>query len=107
MPTKAEKLLAKGRALERKGKREKAIDVYRDGCRADPYDPDIWTARGEAARALGLQGEAAESLFHVCELFARAGLPGDALRVLNTVLDIDRNHGGAKRLKRVMEERTG
>jgi len=105
MPTKAEKLLSKGKALESKGKRDRALDLYRDACRAEPYDPDVWMARGEAARAMGLAGEAAESLFHVCELFARGGLPADALRVVNQVLQIDANHGGAKRLRRVLEDK--
>jgi hypothetical protein len=52
MPTKAEKLLSKGKALESKGKRDRALDLYRDACRAEPYDPDVWMARGEAARAM-------------------------------------------------------
>ena len=43
MATKAEKLLAKGRSLESKGKRDKALDVYRDACRSEPYDPDVWS----------------------------------------------------------------
>ena len=47
--TKAEKLLAKGRGLEKKGKQDKALEVYRDACRAEPYDPELWTARAEAA----------------------------------------------------------
>jgi CRP-like cAMP-binding protein len=106
MPTKAEKLLQKGRALESKGKRDRALDVYRDACRAEPYDPDVWMARGETARALGLAGEAAESLFHVCELYARGGLPAEALRVVKRVLEIDGTHGGARRLRRVLEEKS-
>jgi CRP-like cAMP-binding protein len=107
MPTKAEKLLAKGQALERKGKRDKALEVYRDACRAEPYDPDLWTARAEAALALGMSGEAAESLFHVCDLFARSGMPSEALEVVERVLKLDRTHGGAKRLKRMLEQKLG
>jgi CRP-like cAMP-binding protein len=105
MPANVAKLLAKGKALEGKGKRDKALDVYRDACRAEPYDPDVWTARGEAARALGMLGEAAESLFHVCELFARGGMPEDALKVLRRVLEINPDHGGARRLRHMLEGR--
>lgn len=107
MPTKAEKLLAKGKSLEIKGRRDKALDIYRDACRAEPYDPDVWMARAEAAKAQGLTGEAAESFFHVCELYARGGLPEEALRVVKRVLEIDPGHGGARRLRRVLQEKAG
>jgi CRP-like cAMP-binding protein len=107
MATKAEKLLAKGQALEKKGKRDKALDVYRDACRAEPYDPDLWTARADAARALGMTGEAAEALFHVCDLFARSGMPGEALDVVKRVLALEPEHHGAKRLRRILEQRLG
>jgi CRP-like cAMP-binding protein len=105
MPTNVAKLLAKGKALEGKGKREKALDVYRDACRAEPYDPDVWTARADTARSLGLSGEAAESLFHVCELYARGGMPDDALKVVRRVLEINAEHSGARRLRRMLEDR--
>jgi CRP-like cAMP-binding protein len=107
MATKAEKLLAKGKTLEAKGKREKALELYRDACRAEPYDPDLWTARGDAANAAGLRGEAAESLFHVCELYARGGLPAQALPVVKRVLALDPGHGGARRLRGVLEQKLG
>ena len=105
MATKAEKLLAKGRSLEAKGRREKALEVYRDACRVEPYDPDLWTARADAARAMGLRGEAAEALFHVCDLFARGGLPTQALPVVKKVLELEPSHGGARRLLSVLEKR--
>src|SRR5262245_33696715 len=106
MATKAEKLLAKGQALESKGKLEKALDVYREGCREAPYDPDLWTARAETAQALGLPGEAAEALFHVSDLFARSGMPGEALKLARRVLELDKGHGGARRFVRLLEART-
>ncbi len=105
MATKGEKLLAKGQGLERKGKLEKALDVYRDGCRHAPYDPDLWTARAEAAQALGLSGEAAEALFHVSDLFARSGMPLEALKLARRVLELDKGHGGARRFVRMLESR--
>ncbi len=105
MSSKAEKLLAKGRTLESKGKREKALDVYRDGCRALPYDPDLWSARGELAHLLGHTQEAVEALFKLCELYARGGLPAEGLTVARRVLELDPGHGGARRLRRVLEDR--
>lgn len=102
--TKAEKLLAKGKGLEKKGKREKALEVYRDACRAEPYDPELWTARAEAAEAVGLPGEAAEALFHVCDLYARTGMQVDALAVVKRVLLLDKGHSGARRLLRLLDK---
>lgn len=105
MASKAEKLLAKGQGLEKKGKLEKALEAYRDGCRQAPYDPDLWTARANAAETLGLTGEAAEALFHVADLFARAGMPAEALELAKKVLKLDAGHGGARRFKRMLEAR--
>src|SRR5215475_4288725 len=104
MASKAEKLLGKGRALEKKGRRDKALEVYRDACRAEPYDPELWTARAGAAEALGLTGEAAESLFHVCDLYARAGMQGDALTAVRRVLALDEGHSGTRRMLRVLDK---
>jgi CRP-like cAMP-binding protein len=103
MSTKAEKLLAKGRGLEKKGKRDKALELYRDACRAEPYDPELWTARAETAEALGLAGEAAEALFHVCDLYARTGMQADALVAVKRVLVLDKGHSGARRLLRLLD----
>jgi CRP-like cAMP-binding protein len=105
MATKAEKLLAKGQALDKKGKREKALELYREACAAEPYDPDPWTIRSETAHALGLTGEAAEALFHVCELFARSGMTTDALETAKRVLVLEPGHGGARRLAKMLEAR--
>jgi CRP-like cAMP-binding protein len=105
--SRAEKLLSKGQAFEKKGKPDKALEVYRDGCRQEPYDPDLWLARAAVARKQNLDGEAAESLFKCCDLYARAGLPGDALRVAKQVLELDKGHGGAKRMVRMLETRLG
>src|SRR6266498_1104176 len=107
MANKAEKLLAKGRSLEAKGRRDKALEIYRDACRSEPYDPDLWTARADTANAMGLRGEAAEALFHVCDLFTRGGMPANALPVVRRVLELDPAHGGAKRLLRVLETKLG
>src|SRR5262249_37485107 len=89
MAGKVEKLLAKGKTLEGKGRRDKALEVYRAACRSAPYDPDLWTARAKAAEALGLRAEAAEALFHVSELYARSGAAAVALPVVKQVLGLD------------------
>src|SRR5262249_4708103 len=100
---KAEKLLAKGRGLEKKGKRDKALAVYREACRVEPYDPELWTARANAAEAVGLAGEAAEALFHVCDLYARSGMQADALAAAKGVVGLDKGHRGARRLLRLLD----
>ena len=87
MATKVEKLLLKGQGLEKKGKRDKALEIYRDACKQAPYDPEVWTVRADTAFALGMTGEAAEALFHVADLYARGGMPLDALRLARRVLD--------------------
>src|SRR4051812_44151753 len=105
MATRAEKLLAKGQGLEKKGKQAAALDVYRDGCKAEPYDPDVWTARANPAEAMGDRIEAAESLFRVCDLYVRGGMPEEALAVVRRVLTLDAGHGGARRFQRMLEAR--
>jgi CRP-like cAMP-binding protein len=105
MATKAEKLVAKGRALAEKGKPAKALECYRDACKVEPYDPEVWVLRSDAAHGLGLHGEAAESLFHVCELYARSGMIAPAHATARKVLAIDPSHGGARRLAKMFEAR--
>lgn len=106
MASKAEKLLTKGRSLEAKGRPDKALQVYRDACRSEPYDPDLWAARADVARDSGLKDEAADALFHVCELYARGGLFRQALPVVHKLLELDPDHSGGKRLLRMLEHRS-
>src|SRR5262245_61713422 len=105
MASKAERFVSKARSLEAKGRRDKALELYRDACREEPYDPDLWRARAETATAEGLHGEAAEAFFHVGDLYARGGLAAEALPVVKRVLEIDPHHGGARRLAGVLERR--
>jgi CRP-like cAMP-binding protein len=105
MATKAEKLLAKGQGLEKKGKRDKALEVFRDACKEHPYDLDLWTARAEAALGLGQTAEGADALFKVSDMYARGGLPREALRIARRVLEVDKGHGGARRFLRMLEAR--
>lgn len=105
MATKAEKLLAKGQGFEKKGKLERALECYREACAESPYDPELWQARGECAHKLGHTPEAADALFRVSDMFARGGMPMEALKVVRRVLEIDAQHGGAKRFLRLLESR--
>lgn len=107
MASRAEKLLNKGRSLESKGKLEKALAHYRDACKEEPYDPDLWMARADLAQRLGFPAEAAEALFRVGDLFARAGMPSEALKAVRRVLQLDHDHAGARRFARMLEARLG
>ncbi len=107
MSSRAEKLLQKGKGFEKKGRREQALQAYRDGCAKEPYDPDLWMARGEMAQTLKLTPEAVEAFFHVGELYLRGGMAVEALETVKRVLKLDPNHGGGKRLLRVLEGRAG
>ncbi len=105
--SKAEKLIAKGRTLESKGKLDKALDVFREATKLDPIDPEAWQARGELAAKIGAPREAAESLFRVSDMYARAGMPREALRLIVRVLELDPQHDGAKRFRRMLESKSG
>ncbi len=105
--SKAEKLIAKGRALEQKGKLERALDVFREATKLDPIDPEAWQARGELAARIGAPREAAESLFRVSDMYARAGMPREALKVIIRVLELDPQHEGARRFRRMLESKSG
>ncbi|MBI4509360.1 MAG: cyclic nucleotide-binding domain-containing protein [Deltaproteobacteria bacterium] len=107
MATRAEKLLSKGQALERKGKRDKALELYRDACDKEPYDPELWTARAAVAHALGNAPEATSSLFRAADIYARAAMPSEALTLARRVLEIDKNHGGARRFLSMLQARYG
>ena len=105
--SKAEKLVAKGRTLEQKGKLDKALDVFREATKLDPIDPEAWQARGELAARIGAPREAAESLFRVSDMYARAGMPREALKLILRVLELDPQHEGARRFRRMLESRSG
>jgi CRP-like cAMP-binding protein len=107
MASKAEKLIAKGRSHEAKGHLEKALGCFRDATKADPVDPEGWLARGEAAARLRAEREAAESFFKVGDMYARAGMPREALKLIVRVLELDPQHEGARRFRKMLERRSG
>lgn len=64
----------------------------------DRNDPQTWIQRAELEENSGQEQQAAATLFHVADLYARAGLRADAAAVLSRVLHLDPKHSGALRL---------
>ncbi len=100
-----ERLLGKARSAVDKGKRDKALELYRDACSEAPHDPDLWLERAEVERRAGAAGAAAESMFHAADLYARAGMASEAAGIAEKVLALDPKHGGARRFVRMMAVR--
>ncbi|HTM23362.1 MAG TPA: cyclic nucleotide-binding domain-containing protein [Kofleriaceae bacterium] len=100
-----ERLLTKARAAAEKGKRDKALELYRDACSEAQHDPDLWLERAELERKSGATAAAAESLFHAADLYARAGMAGEAAGIAEKVLALDPKHGGARRFARMLASR--
>jgi CRP-like cAMP-binding protein len=103
--TKADKLVEKGRALERKGNARKAWKLYVDACDLARYDPEVWLARARAAEACGESGDALEAYFYVADLYVRGGMPSEAAKMAQRVLELDPKHGGARRFVALLESR--
>ena len=47
MATRLEKVREKSAALAHKGKHDKALELWRDACKKEPFDPYRWIGRGE------------------------------------------------------------
>ncbi len=105
MATKAEKLFKKGQAQEQKGNLKKAWKQYRSACDHAKYDPEVWLARANVAESLEEKGDAVESLFYVADLYVRGGMPREALRVAERVIELDPKHGGARRFISLLERK--
>ena len=67
------KLLKKARTQVKKGNLDKALSTFKEACEVSRYDEKIWTERAELAEQLGQIEEAAESYFHLADMFARSG----------------------------------
>jgi cAMP-dependent protein kinase regulator len=102
MATKAEKLLKKGRAQQSKGNHLKAWKSFRSACDHAKHDPQVWLARADMAVELQETEDAVESLFYLADLYVRSGMSTEALATAERVLELDPNHGGARRFKSLL-----
>ncbi len=107
MATRLEKVREKSAALAHKGKHDKALELWRDACKKEPFDPDLWIGRGEAALTLALRDEALEAFFRAADMFTRGGFMKEGLSACQRVLAVDARHGGARRLAQMLRSRLG
>jgi len=107
MATRLEKVREKSAALAHKGKHDKALELWRDACKKEPFDPDLWIGRGEAALTLALRDEALEAFFRAADMFTRGGFMKEGLAACQRVLAVDARHGGARRLAQMLRSRLG
>src|SRR5262249_39808964 len=99
------RLRARAEELERKGKRERALETYRGLAQAEPYDPELWLLLGSKEIGFGQPGRAAGAFFRAPDILLRIGLLTEALDAAKRTLEVDRNHGAARRLRGIIERR--
>src|ERR1043165_5293554 len=99
------KLRARAEELERRGKRERAMEAYRGLVEAEPYDPELWLLLGAKEIGIGEPARAAQAFFRATDILLRTGLLTEALEASKRTLAADRNHGAARRLQGIIERR--
>lgn len=67
-----------------------------------PYDADLWLKRATLAEEAGEMHETVESLFHVADLYAKAGMRAKAIEPIRYILALDPTHEGARALRRLI-----
>jgi CRP-like cAMP-binding protein len=100
-----EKLRARAEELERKGKRDKALEAYQQLAESEPTDPDLWILLGEKEIAIGEPARAAQAFFRATDLLLRGGLFQEAAEMCQKSLAADRGFGPARRLQGIIEKR--
>jgi CRP-like cAMP-binding protein len=100
-----ERLRLRAADLERKGKHDKALALYRALAESDAQDPTGWTLLGEKELAHGDAVRAAQAFFRATDLCARAGRLREALDLSTQALAADRHHGAARRLQAILHRR--
>ena len=99
------KLRTRAEELERKGKRDKALEAYQKLAEADPSDPDLWMLLGDKELVLGEPARGAQAFFRATELLLRGGLFQEAAVACEKALGADRGHGPARRLQGIIDKR--
>lgn len=87
--------MVRARVLADRGDYREALECLRLLCEQEPYNPEPWLDMAEMARCAGLSYEAAAALFHVADLYARAGM-AEAADIAEQVLELEPTHLGAR-----------
>jgi CRP-like cAMP-binding protein len=104
MGSKQEGLLSRARDLAAAGDFRQAMGYYRELCHMEPYNPDLWLELSGVAESAGFVDDAISTLFHVADLFARAGM-AEAAEIAERVLRLDPEHLGAQQFVTMFKAR--
>lgn len=104
MATEHQGLLDRARDLAAQGEYRRALSFYRELGRLEPYNPDLWLELSGVAESAGYLDEAVMTMFHVADLFARAGM-AEAAEIAERVLKLDPNHTGARQFVAMFKAR--
>ena len=92
----SEEELTQARALAADGEFHRALAILEQLCDDEPYNAELWLEMAGVAEKAGLRGMAVAAMFHVADVFARAGV-AEAADIAERVLELDPEHTGARR----------
>lgn len=81
-----------------------SLDAMHALCEREPYNTELWMEMASVAEAGGFTEAAVSALFHVSDVFARAGM-AEAAEVAERVLTLAPDHPGARRFVAMFKHR--
>lgn len=104
MDATAPELLDRARDLAKRGEFRASLERFQALCDREPYNPELWLEMADVAETAKLIDEAVAAMFHVADVFARAGM-AEAADVAERVLTLDPTHIGARRFVNMFKTR--
>ena len=96
--------LNRARSLAARREWRESLGHFQALCQGEPYNTELWTEMADVAESGGFIDTAIAALFHVSDVFARAGM-AEAADMAERVLTLDPTHAGARRFVAMFKAR--